>query len=95
MKPQNESARLLLGAFPPSCPFELVQHKQTNTPERRRGSSRASGDARRQELQENRVVSSGRRVLLQRDGGDVALGALQVGPLTCSISLGSRMLQLG
>lgn len=30
MKLQNESARLLLSAFPPSCPFELVLHKQTN-----------------------------------------------------------------
>lgn len=42
MRPQNESARLLLGAFPPSlppAPFELALRKQTNKPERRRGSS--------------------------------------------------------
>lgn len=91
MNPHVSSSALSL----PPAPFELVRHKQTNTLERRRGSSRGSGDARRREMQENRVVSSGWRVLLQSDGGDGVPGALQVGPLTCSISVGSQMLQLG
>lgn len=76
MKLQNESARLLLSAFPPSCPLRAGV-TQTNKPEWRGGSSLACGDAQPQGAAEGASCMG-----VQAMG---APGALRVAPIACSI----------